>query len=328
MSVANKSETSSNPFAGRLEHFPISFFSTIMGLSGLALAWRAVTHQANISEDIWHSIGVLASVVMILVLITYANKARVYPEAIVKELYHPVRLNFFPTLSISLILLGTVWQKHGEFAYLLWLAGAVLQLGFTLYVMNAWLHRNTLKVGHANPGWFIPVVGNIIVPIAGVPFGYNELSWFFFSLGMLFWLPLLTIILYRLFFHDPLPDKLMPTWFIMLAPPSIGFVSYTTLVDGVDSFARVLIYSAVFLGLLLLSNGPRFIRLPFYISSWAYSFPLAALTVACARYASLTGYTFFIALSFVLLILLTLAVLFLAGRTLVAIWKGQICVPE
>ncbi|MCL6269568.1 SLAC1 anion channel family protein [Sansalvadorimonas sp. 2012CJ34-2] len=328
MSVANPTRSSEKEVHNRLEHFPISFFSIVMGLSGMTLAWKAVTHLADIPDYIWLSMGTLATVVMVMVLVTYTNKARIYPQAVWHEMCHPIRLNFFPTISISMILLGTLWQGMGDFAFIFWWTGAALQLGFTLFVLNAWLHRNTLKVGHANPGWFIPVVGNIIVPIAGVSYGYVETSWFFFSLGMLFWLPLLTIILYRLFFHGPLPEKLMPTWFILLAPPSIGFVSYISLNGGIDSFARGLIYSAVFIGLLLFTNGLRFLRLPYFISSWAFSFPLAALTVACAKYALITGLTAFVLLTFVLLVTLTLAVIVLIIRTLIAIKRRQICVPE
>ncbi|MGY0219914.1 SLAC1 anion channel family protein [Endozoicomonadaceae bacterium StTr2] len=312
----------------RLEHFPVSFFAIVMGLSGLTLAWRSAASIGSLPEASWLLPAGLASLVMIAVLLVYANKARLYPAAIMRELNHPIRLNFFPAISISLILLGTIWQLLDPIAYVLWIAGAGLQLGFTLYVINCWMHRDTLLPVHANPGWFIPVVGNIIVPIAGVPFGHIELSWFFFSLGMLFWLPLLTIILYRLFFHEPLPQKLMPTWFILLAPPSIGFISYTSLIGDIDGFAKVLIYSAVFLGLLLLSNGIRFVRLPFFISSWAFSFPQAAFTIACFKYAVMAELPQFYWLATLLLGLLTIVILWLTWQTLRAIARGQICKPE
>lgn len=48
------------------------------------------------------------------------------------------------------------------------------------------------------PAWFIPVVGNIIVPLAGVRFAPAEVSWFFFSIGLVFWIVLLAIVMYRL----------------------------------------------------------------------------------------------------------------------------------
>ncbi|HOW63601.1 MAG TPA: C4-dicarboxylate ABC transporter, partial [Candidatus Contendobacter sp.] len=82
------------------------------------------------------------------------------------------------------------------------------------------------------------------------------------------------------------------------------------------------------LALLLASNAVRFLRLPFFISTWAYSFPLAALTLATlVMYARLPNPVFAL-LGFGLLALLSLVVAALAVRTLIAVWRRQLCVPE
>ena len=102
-----------------------------------------------------------------------------------------------------------------------------------------------------NPSWFIPIVGNILVPIAGVPLGYTDISWFFFSIGIVFWPVLLTIIFYRIIFHPALPGKLIPTFFILIAPPAVGFLSYMKLTGEMDNFARILYFSGLFFTLLV-----------------------------------------------------------------------------
>jgi tellurite resistance protein len=172
------------------------------------------------------------------------------------------------------------------------------------------------------------VVGNIIVPITGSHFAYIEVSWFFFSIGLVFWLVLLTIVLYRLFFHEPLPARLTPMLFILLAPPSVGFVSYSGLVGGLDNFGRVLYYIALFLSLLLFSNVLRFIRLPFFLSSWAYSFPVAALTIATKKMFMFTALPLFNVLFMALISILSLLVLWLVVRTCKAVIAGELCRPE
>lgn len=50
--------------------------------------------------------------------------------------------------------------------------------------------------------WFIQVVGNVLVPVAGVPLGFVDVSWFFFSIGMFFWLILMTLVFNRMIFHQ------------------------------------------------------------------------------------------------------------------------------
>lgn len=48
---------------------------------------------------------------------------------------HPVKLSFFPTISISLLLIATALQgMNSSFVLPIWATGAVLHLLFTLYV--------------------------------------------------------------------------------------------------------------------------------------------------------------------------------------------------
>lgn len=175
----------------------------------------------------------------------------VLSEGVLEEIRHPVRINFFPAFSINLLLLSIVWQQETIVTTILWGTGVVLQVVFTLYVMSSWVYHTHYTLSHANPSWFIPVVGNLIIPITGSQLGYTELSWFCFSIGGVFGIILLTIIMYRLFFHEPLPAHMTPMLFILLAPPSIGFVSYISMVGELDTFARVIYYIALFIGLLL-----------------------------------------------------------------------------
>ena len=134
--------------------------------------------------------------------------------------------------------------------------------------------------------------------------------------------------MYRLFFHEPLPARMTPMLFILLAPPSVGFISYIGMVGELDVFARIIYYMALFLGLLLAMNIFRFLKVPFFISSWAYSFPLAALTIATMKMTHLTSYIFFQALSGVLLFLLTVLLSWLVVRTIKAVFDAELCRPE
>jgi len=313
----------------RLEHLSIALFSTVMGTAGLALAWLKAHPVLGMPALVGEGLRGAAAALFVLLLAFYGLKALRYPQAVRMEMRHPVRINFFPTVSISLLLLAIAYLESApEAAFWLWCAGAALHLGLTLAIFGSWIHHTHYAVQHANPAWFIPVVGNIIVPIAGVRLASPELSWFFFSIGLVFWLVLLTIVLYRLFFHEPLPARLAPTLFILLAPPSVGFIAYTVLTDSVDAFARILYYTALFLALLLASNAVRFLRLPFFVSAWAYSFPLAALTLATLVMNARLPNPVFTLLSFGLLAILSLVVAALAVRTLIAVGRRQLCVPE
>lgn len=317
------------PASQRLEHFPVSFFATVMGTAGLAIAWHKAHLVLGAPVVVGEAILYLATALFAVLLLLYAAKWLRHPGAVMQEARHPVRINFFASISIGLLLLAIGWSG-GEpgFARALWAAGTLLHLAFTLMAMSSWIHHSHYEIKHANPAWFIPVVGNIVVPLVGVRFAPLELSWFFFSIGIVFWPVLLSIILYRLFFHPALPERLTPTLFILLAPPAVGCLAWMALTGQVDAFARILFYCSLFLLLLLGVGAMRFLRAPFYLSSWAYSFPLAAVTIVTLAMAEALHADVLRALAAALLGLVSIVVAALVARTVVAAMRGEICVPE
>ncbi|MCZ7562832.1 MAG: SLAC1 anion channel family protein [Burkholderiales bacterium] len=313
--------------APRLAHFPISFFGAVMGIGGLGLAWGKA--EALYATAFAASGWLLALNVALFAALGafYLAKLALHPQAVAADFGHPVRLNFFATVSIGLLLVA-IQLGDAPAARWVWASGAAAHLALTLYVMTAWLHQTKFEIAHLNPAWFLPVVGNVLVPIAGVAHAPAEVSWFFFSVGLVFWLVLFTIVLYRLFFHAPLPVRLTPTLFILIAPPAVAFLAYHRLTGGLDNFGRVLYYTALFLTLLLASNAVRFLRTQFFLSAWAYTFPLAAVTVATFVMAERTGAAGFGWIGAALLAVLTLVVAALFARTVLAIARGEICVEE
>lgn len=270
-----------------LEHFPITFFTTVMGMSGLTLALHAGERALGLT-DATSTVALAATVALfVVVAVTYAAKARRYPSAVAAEWNHPVKLAFFPAVSISLLLMATAMLgRFPDVAHGMWLLGMGLQGILTLAVVSGWISSRAFVHGHLSPAWFIPAVGNVIVPIAGAQMGYVEISWFFMSVGLIFWIVLLTLVMNRLIFHDPLPGRLQPTLVILIAPPAVGFLAWLQLNGGViDPMARILLNGAYLFGLIVAVQLPRILKLPFAMSFWALSFPVAALTIASFTYA-------------------------------------------
>ena len=313
----------------RLAHFPVSFFSTIMGLSGLTIAWQKAHAALGASSLVWQSIAGLTAVLFVFLALVYGLKLiRHFPE-VTAEWKHPVRVNFFPTVSIGLLLQSVVWLEAAPAAaYALWLVGALVHFLFTLTILSSWMFHTHYDIKHANPGWFIPVVGNLFVPIGAAHFGQTEVGWFFFAVGIVFWVVMMTIVFYRVLFHDPIPPRLLPTLFILIAPPAVGFLAWTNLVGGLDPFGRLLVFSADFFFVLLLPQVATLARLPFTLSWWAYSFPLAALTIAQFTLAELTGTAVYRLAGYGLFTLLAVLIAGLAGRTLLGLARREFCVPE
>lgn len=141
----------------------------------------------------------------------------------------------------------------------------------------------------------------------------------------------------------------MPTLVILLAPFGAGVSAYAVLIQdfsflsGVDTLSYALLFIGLFLLFALL---PQVFQIgkccPFRISWWAISFPLAAMCIASLKITqSLTlsrlksqfdeSYAFvsndemfFVALSSMLLIAVTLTFIWLLMRTLRGIIKGEL----
>ena len=317
------SPTSAKP--SRLEHFPISFFTISMGVFGLSLALRAGGLIAAAT-----AVGAVATGVLILCFVALALKAVRYPSALKAEWSHPVKLAFFPAMSVSLLLMAAFLQDMSPvFAEGIWLLGAAVQGIMTIVVISAWIGHRAFGPGHLSPAWFIPAVGNVAAPLCGVPLGYIELSWYFFAVGVLFWLVLLTLVFNRLIFHDPLPGKLKPTIVILIAPPALAFSVWVQFQGGiVDAPARIFLNLGYFFTALVAVQMPSLLRLPFALSFWALSFPLAAITVASFRFADLTGSSLHLGVARVLLAALAVTIVMLAIRTVRAAVADELFVPE
>jgi len=98
------------------------------------------------------------------------------------------------------------------------------------------------------------------------------------------------------------------------------------LTGELDAFARVLYFVALFLTILLLTQVNYFAKLQFFLSWWAYSFPLAAITIATLRMYEMTSKQGFYYMGWGFLVLISTVVLFLLYKTIRAISRHNICV--
>ncbi|MGB3962030.1 MAG: SLAC1 anion channel family protein [Sulfurimonas sp.] len=312
-----------------LEHFPIQLFAVIMGLSGLSIVFAKAYHILNMPYAIYLTLLGIDTVLFFGIFITYMMKWLYYPNAVKKEFYHPIKSSFMAAISISFLLVSIAYYDFApSVSILFWYIGTPLQLFFTLIIMRYWI-RNELQVVHSNPAWFIPIVGNVLVPVVGVDAAPIYVSLFFFALGMFFWIVLFTVMLYRIIFHHPLAKKLVPTFFIFIAPPAVGFISYFRITNGsLDMMSLSLYFIALFTLLLLLFMMRMYDTKEFFISWWAYTFPLAAVTIATLFLHMVLENTLTYLGSVALITLTSVVVAFVTYKTLEASKNTKICISE
>jgi tellurite resistance protein len=315
--------------SNRMENFPITFFAIALGFAGFTLAVQKAEPLFAKSSLVSTSLLVITLVIFGVVGLFYSVKTFRFFDSVLDELKSPVKINFFPLVAKVFLVLSVIFlSRNMMVSKWFWIAGVALQFAASVVIISTWMHHTHFKIEHLTPAWFIPIVGFVIIPIAGIPHGFVELSWFFFSAGLVFWLSLFIIVFYRMIFHPPIVQKLLPTLFIIFAPPAIAFIAWAKLIGHLDPFGRILFYIALFSYVLVLYRVGIFFKIRFFLSWWAYSFPLAAITLASIQMYHFTHTVFYRNLIIFNLSLVSIVIVLLSGVTIVNIVRKNICIEE
>ncbi len=312
----------------RLKHFPIMMYAIVMGLSGLSLVYLKASVWLGFPSFIGYSLAGLDTLVFSTITVLYLAKIFKYFEDVKREFNHPVRVNFFAAFSISLLLISAMYHDLGfSFSIIFWYIGATVQALMTFYCLHFWINRN-MEINHSNPAWLIPIVGNVIVPLGAAGQIDNEVLFYFFTIGIFFWIIVLTILINRIIFHNQLVQKFMPTMFILIAPPAVGMVSYIKMGYGFDMFTSAMYNLALFFSLLLVFMAKNFLKLKFFISWWAFTFPVAAMSIASMVAYHKSGALFYKVFSYISIASTTVIIGIVAFYTIKHILKKEICIAE
>lgn len=190
----------------KLAHFPIMLFASVMWLGGLALVFKkasaAFAFSAKDSANFLDLnavfavcsfvFGFLSIAVFLLLLGFYVAKIFTHFNAFKAEITHQVKINFLSAIPIGALIITTflgAFNDNGTMLTMLkiiFYLSSFLQLILSIYVINFWF-SNAMKKHLLSPAWFIPIVGNLIVPLAGHSAKITpEFSLFFLFCGLLF----------------------------------------------------------------------------------------------------------------------------------------------
>ena len=264
----------------RIKYFPITAYAIVMGLTGLSIVFSKFYHLQWLPKIFFDVLLFFSLGIFLFITFMYGLKTVKHFEEVKKDFQHRIRINFFSAISISFLLLSIAFHAYWPIlSILFWWIGLILHTYLMLHTISFWIQHN-FEIKFFNPAWFIPVVGNILIPVVGVEYMPKAVSFIYFAIGFFFWIILFTIFLNRVIFHDQLPQKFIPTLFILIAPPAIGFIAYMRLGQSWDIFAIFMLLIAYFFVALLIFLRKSFRSLEFFISWWAVTFPLDAITIA------------------------------------------------
>ncbi|KAK4489585.1 hypothetical protein RD792_005397 [Penstemon davidsonii] len=246
-----------------LLRFPIASFGICLGVSSQAVMWKALASSSStkflhVSPDINIIMWFISVAVMLIVTSIYALKVLFYFEAVRREYYHPIRVNFFfaPWTTLLFLALGIPPSISPTLHASLWYVLMTPILFLELKIYGQWMsggQRRLSKV--ANPSNHLSVIGNFVGALLGASMGLKEGPTFFFAVGLAHYTVLFVTLYQRLPTNETLPKDLHPVFFLFVAAPSVASMAWERIQGSFDYGSKIAYFIAVFLYFSLFSVG-------------------------------------------------------------------------
>lgn len=246
-----------------IKNFGPQWFGPTMGTGALIISMAMVSEKLNSTPilRISQAFLVLTMLMFTIYIVPWIIRFFKYPHEINKDLNHPIKGQFFPTMPISLIVLGIGLAKVGPDLFsisdsslrvpclALFFAGTagIYLFGFILVPI---LHRSSnVELGHGVYAWYIPPVSHLIIPILGLIliakyypgtsmgdalFVVSMASW---GIGFFLFIFVGAVVYHRYAYGSLPAPRLAPTFLIGIAPTSImtiALVKLTSAIEGVS----------------------------------------------------------------------------------------------
>lgn len=303
---------------------PASYFSMVLGLTGLGNGWRVAARLWGWPAWIGEAVMTVAVAVWAVLVIRYAMKWLVARQEAAAEIAHPILCCFVSLAFVATMLVGLGIAPHAPgIAQGLCVAGALGALVFGVW-RHGGLWRGDRDVKATTPVLYLPTVAaNLVSAIAASALGWPEWGQLFFGAGVIAWLALESVMVARFLNAEPLPLALRPTLGIQQAPPAVALLAYASVSIGPpDLIAHMLLGYALVQSLIVIRLLP-WIRQPFSLSAWAFSFGATAIATGTMRFAERNGDRVFTTLAPVLFVVSNVVVIGLAIASVVWLLRGK-----
>lgn len=306
---------------------PLNIFGMGFGLVGLATTWRIATEVDLAQHWIADSIVVVAALVWGLSLLAYLRYVFGERGAFSRDLTDMTAGPFASLAVITPLLcaaegVAPYWPRTGAVLVDVFIALVVLLGG---WYTGFWMRGGT-DIDRLHPGYFRPTVaGGLVASACATDVGQVRLAQVMFGLGLICWAILGSMILGRLFFRPALPDALVPTMAIELAPAAVASVAYLSAHGGkIDLFAAILAGYGLLMVIAQLPLLPKYFRLKFSLGTWAFTFSWAAVASTALFWIHTGHFTGSDLLSYLVLAAITILLGSVSVKTVAALGRGTL----
>lgn len=262
-------------------------------IAGLALGTVSLGNLLGTWSLIAQYVCTIVAAIMLVLLLA---KIICYPRMIRDDLNNSIMASVSGTLFMTSMQLAVFLARFAYIpAFVLW-ALAVLGHAF-LIVWFSMRHFRRFKLSNVFPSYFICYVGIIVASVTSPTFEQEFFGTCLLWFGFACFIVLFGIVTYRYVKHE-IPESARPLFCIYAAPVSLFLTGYLSVTGAPNVlFIEVLLIIAQALFFFVLFHLPKFMRLDFYPSFAAMTFPFVISATVLMRASNflinageLTGY--------------------------------------
>lgn len=247
--------------------------------AGLALGVVALGNLLQPLSEIIHVIcGIVAACLVVLLL----AKVCVHPRAVKQDFENSILASVSATCFMTIMQLAVYIEPVAhEAAFVLWCAAIACHFALMIWFTKTYIFHFSLL--HVFPTYFIAYVGIIVASLTSPAFGAQAFGMGVFWFGFACYMVLLVVVTLRYIKHE-VPEAARPLICIYAAPMSLSLVGYLSACENPQPlFVAGLLIAAQLLYVFVLVIVPRLMKLNFYPSYAAMTFPFVVTALGLIK---------------------------------------------
>lgn len=225
------------------------------------------------SKELRMGIGFLAGILLVLLI----AKIFLYWNGFKESLDNPVLAGTFATFPMAITIISTYLPKN--IGIIVWFTGIIIQIIVILIFTQKFVLKFDIKKVFTT--WYIVYVGIVTASVTSPLYKMQSLGKMAFWFGFISYFILVFIVCYRVFVVKNIPEPAQPTLVVLAAPASLLLAGYVNAFkDKNMTILYVLLFCSVLFYVYSLLLMPKLLKLPFYPSYAAFTFPLVVSALA------------------------------------------------
>lgn len=246
-------------------------------LCGVMLGFAALGNLLqSYGEGIRYLCGIAAAFILVLVLL----KLAMFPQMIKEDMKNPIMASVAGTFPMALMLLSTYVKPFiGAAAKYLWFFAIGLHIALIIYFTIKFILK--LQMPKVFASYYIVYVGIAVAAVTAPAFEQLNVGAAAFWFGFATLILLLILVTLRYTKYPEIPEPAQPLICIYAAPTSLCIAGYVqSVMPKSKSFLLAMLVLATLLYIFALVKAVGYLRLQFYPSYAAFTFPFVISAIA------------------------------------------------